>query len=271
LDEERLRPDRLLAQPKQLIGVRRVFSADDERRIDEAFALFRQNSLPELPCSHLLVQARYAYLWSRYGDAKQFLRPMLDWYRKLRILDDHFLYMRGLPFFGEWWACFAAVCALAGDWDEISALTEELAATCSDFDFDELRLKLEALRTGNYGSLAEHLNNRPQLPAGMTGYRSMRAAAALARVAVADPAEGRRLISDVRLDANDFGWLEDVRTVWLASLARREGKAALEATLQDAFLQKQPLLFEPNHALNFMFLEYQEQLKVRYQTRTLSS
>ena len=30
------------------------------------------------------------------------LRPFLGAYKQLKILDDHFLYIRGMPFFGTW-------------------------------------------------------------------------------------------------------------------------------------------------------------------------
>jgi tetratricopeptide (TPR) repeat protein len=71
--------------------------------VDEGFALFRAGRFPEIPREYALAQARYAYLWNRYDDGFRFLRPFFDAYQELKILDDHFLYVRGLPFFGQWW------------------------------------------------------------------------------------------------------------------------------------------------------------------------
>jgi hypothetical protein len=56
-----------------------------------------------------LAQARYAYLFNRCDDGFLFLRPFFEAYRQLRVLDDRFLYMRGVPFFETFWGYLAGV------------------------------------------------------------------------------------------------------------------------------------------------------------------
>ena len=40
---------------------------------------------PEIPSSHVLAQARYAYLWDRYEEGRACLRPIFEAYKQLRI------------------------------------------------------------------------------------------------------------------------------------------------------------------------------------------
>jgi hypothetical protein len=56
-----------------------------------------------------------------------------------------------------------------------------------------------------------------------------------------------------------------MRVLARAEVAGRFGHADKESQLQGEFLQRQATLFEPDHALNFHLLVYQEKLKPRYQ------
>jgi hypothetical protein len=73
-------------------------------------------------------------------------------------------------------------------------------------------------------------------------------------------------LDNVRLVDNDFPWLADVLLLAKAAAARRSGSEE-ERDHVSAFLAKQPLLFEPDHAFNFRLLEYQEILKTEYRAR----
>ena len=55
--------------------------------------------------NYTLVTARYAYLWGRPDKGAEYLQPIVDAYFDLGIVDDNFLYMRGMPFFSE--TCWA--------------------------------------------------------------------------------------------------------------------------------------------------------------------
>lgn len=70
-----------------------------------------------------------------------------------------------------------------------------------------------------------------------------------------------RILREVTLTPKDFRWLEDVRTLATAAAAHRFGDVEAERTCRDAFLRRQPMLFEPDHAVNFLLLRYQERLK----------
>jgi hypothetical protein len=233
--------------------------------VDHGFQLFALSNFPHVSREFALAQARYAYLWNRYDEGRTYLGPFFDAYKRLRILDDHFLYVRGLPFFGRSWRYLAAFSILSGDTIELSAMTDWVSKHCHDHDFEALRLEQVA-----------YLDDRPdvEIPAlearlaatpnhGLpSGYTRLKLAIARARASLREP-EASRLVRSEALSANDFAWLEDIRTLALAEIAHRFGCETEERSLIDAFLVKQPLLFEPDIALNFHLLRYQERLKPR--------
>jgi hypothetical protein len=69
----------------------------------------------------------------------------------------------------------------------------------------------------------------------------------------------------VTLDERDFPWLADVLLIHQARIANVAGDHAEEERLINTFLERQPMLFEPDHAANFALVDYQENLKLRYQ------
>jgi hypothetical protein len=78
------------------------------------FELFDACRFPKVPASHALVQARYAYLWDDLSRAESYIEPIFEAYWSLGIVDDTFLYIRGLPFFTQTWAYLAAFLELGG-------------------------------------------------------------------------------------------------------------------------------------------------------------
>ena len=235
------------------------------RSIEKGFELFRTCKFPEVPSQYVLAMARYAYLYGRYNDGLSFVRPLFDAYKQVKVLDGHFLYVRGLPFFGESWAYLAAFSILVGDLEELESVTKFVAANCHDYDFDFLQAEYKA-HTGDAPELLlPMLENRlkilPQSDS-PTGYTRMNMAVIQARSAATFEA-ARETLASVVLSERDFPWLQDIRTLATAEAANRFGDTVSERKHVDAFLARQPMLFEPDIALNFHLLRYQEKLKPR--------
>lgn len=232
--------------------------------IDKAFALFSAGRFPELPREFVLAQARYAYLWDRYGNGREFVRPFFEAYRELRILDDHFLYVRGVPFFGTAWSYLGAFSLLSDEWDELEEVTRFVVKHCSDYDFEELQLELQAHREAKpellIAPMQKRIQGSSQFP---VGYFQMYIAVANARLA-RSAGEAEAALAAVKLTEKDHRWLEDIRTLAKAEIAHRFGQAEAEHEYVAAFLQRQPMLFEPDIAFNFHLLQYQEGLKPHY-------
>lgn len=231
--------------------------------VDEGFDLFRTCIFPEVTREYSLAQARYAYIWGRYSDGLVFIRPFFKAYKQVKILDDHFLYVRGLPFFGRWWAYLAAFSVLSEDFQELESVTQFVTQNCHDYDFEYLQAELKAYRDDApehmLGALEKRLSGMPEgnFP---TGYTRMNIAVIKARMATTIAA-AQEVLAGVALSEQDFPWLEDIRTLAQAQAAHRLGNPTLEQVRVEVFLKRQPMLFEPDIALNFHLLQYQENLK----------
>jgi hypothetical protein len=233
--------------------------------VEEGFALFRACKFPEISREYALAQARYAYLWNRYDDGFFFIRPFFAAYKKLKILDDTFLYLRGLPFFSRWWSYLAAFSILSGDTKELEEVTRFVTKKCYDYDFEYLNTELRAYRYDKPELLLELLEGRLVAMQGgefPTGYTRMSIAVIKTRTASTVQA-AQDMLFGVSLSKQDFPWLEDIRTLALAEVACRLGDPVLENEHTETFLARQPMLFEPDIALNFHLLRYQEGLKQR--------
>lgn len=226
------------------------------------FEHFRACAFPRISREFTLAQARYAYLFDRYADGFLFLRPFFDAYQRLQVLDDHFLYVRGLPFFGTAWAYLAAFSMLSGDFAELEAVTRYVVQNSHDYDLEQVQAQLKACREAAFDDLLRCRQTRlASLPANFpSGYARIAIAVIEAREASSFE-EAERILHEVPLTPQDFPWLEDVRTLTVAALAHQFGIEATERSQREAFLERQPLLFEPDHAVNFLLLRYQEQLK----------
>jgi len=86
-------------------------------RMEEAFRLFDACEFGSLSGGHAMAAARYAYLWGEFERGLSYLDPVLAAYDQLSIVDDHFLHMRNLPFFGNTWATIGALHELRGSLD----------------------------------------------------------------------------------------------------------------------------------------------------------
>lgn len=236
------------------------------QQLDRGFELFRSCVFPEAPREYVLTQVRYAYLWNRYQDGILMLRPFFKAYQELKILDDHFLYVRGLPFFGSWWSYLAALSILSNDTKELEEVTEYVSQHCDDYDFEYLKAELVAYRDDKPLMMLPFIEKRlANAPPGFPNAYSLMKHAVTKGRASASQKEAEGLLDDVELSAKDFPWLVDVRTLAKAEIAHRFGQADVEKQHVESFLARQAMLFEPEIALNFHLLRYQESLKARYQ------
>lgn len=225
--------------------------------------------LPQVPANYALAQARYAYLWDQPQKALQYTLLILDAYYKLGIADDHFLHVRGLPFFSETWGYLGAFLELTHDLATLRTITEEAQKRLSDYDFGHDLLFLECVEKGNFADLVVQLERSVSDYAQWgwpSGYLVMKVAV-LRSQAINDVHEAEQILRKIELSDTDFRWLEDIRLLARCVVANRAKDYQREAELVQQFLSRQLLLFEPNHMFNFRLLWYQEKLKPKYQER----
>jgi tetratricopeptide (TPR) repeat protein len=239
--------------------------------VDDMIRCFDRAIFPSVPAQYALAEARYAYLWNRNDKGWFYVEALMPAYLKLKILDTTFLYIRGMPFFEQAWAYLAAFSQTTGDFDRLSKITEKVAAECSDCDFEYLKAELEAFRYGEFSPLKakwRSLIEDARQHNWPSGYQSLRLNILLAQE-TRDIEEAARLLDSVTLSDKDFPWLDDMRLLAKCEQAHKTSNNTLELDLRSRFLARQPLLFEPDHAINFNLLKYQESLKPDFhKTRT---
>jgi hypothetical protein len=236
------------------------------REIDQMFVCFDGCVFPKVSSAHALAAARYAYLWGDATRGTKYLVPIADAYFRLRIADDHFVYVRGLPFFGQTWSYLVAFAWMSCSYAATDELLERCKTKLSDYDFDRLGFFYECHKRSDYSTYADRLAQElqeldPQFP---SGYRRTQLVA-LRTAQSTDTASAIAQLENIQLAENDFPWLRDVALVHKARLFWRAGNEDLEAISRSQFMAKQRMLFEPDHAYAFAFLDYQERLRPRYQ------
>ena len=230
-------------------------------RLDDAWACWRKVRLADVGGRTMLAIARYAYLWNRIEEGEQAIQPIFDAYYELGVVDDNFLYLRGLPFFGEAFGYRATFAVLGGRPERAAEELRRAKGELLEYDFGRLELDLEATISGDWSAVIAYLDGGPE-PA--FAYAPMRRAVLASRCSSA-LAEAFDLLDGVSVVPDrDFPWLEDIRLLAKAEAARRFGDGRLEAELLEEFFPRQRLLFEPDHAFRFGFIAYQELLKPRY-------
>src|SRR5438067_6107990 len=258
-------------------------------RTDEMAACFRHVRLEQVGSPTVLAIARYYYLWNRFEHGQRVIQPIFDLYYDLKIADDMFLYMRGLPMFDEAFGHRATFARLAGKVDQARWELARARSELSDLDVDRLELDLEATASGNWGPVLADLERvlksvDARTP---TGQLRMKRAVLRARAMANFPpplageaphnfppplaGEGRvgaslAVLDAVRLTPADHPWLADIRTLAKAELFHRFDMPDREPSALSEFWPRQALLFEPNHAFHFGFIDYQETLKPHYQS-----
>jgi len=222
------------------LGQEYEFSGD----VSNMLASFDAAMFPKIPGAYSLAQARYAYLWNRLDKALQYVQPLLDAYYELGIADDHFVYVRGLPFFGDTWGHLGAILELQGNLPLLRQLTEQSAAKLSDYDFDRLLTFLDCIESDNFKSHFDQLNT----------------------ISLQHAEHSLGFLNDVTLSEQDFPWLGDMLLLGRCEIADRFGLPERESLVKN-FVDRQTLLFEPHHVFNFRLLHYQERLKNDFQGR----
>jgi tetratricopeptide (TPR) repeat protein len=117
--------------------------------LDQMFQLFDDHRFPSLPASYAFLQARYAYLWDDFDRGLRYVEPILQAHFNLKIADDMFLYMRGMPVFSQTWAYLAAFYELKGDLGLAVQLTQDARHKLIDYDFSEHERLLTAVRSSD--------------------------------------------------------------------------------------------------------------------------
>ncbi len=259
-------------------------------RIDEMIACFRHVRLEQVGSPTVLAMARFYYLWNRFELGQRVIQPIFDRYYDLKIADDMFLYMRGLPMFDEAFGYRATFAKLAGKLDQARYELARAKAELSDLGVARLELDLEATATGNWEPVLADLESLiksldPRTPTGqLLMKRAVLRGRALANGSLPlvgelrdnfpplRAGEGRVGVALAELDAvqltsQDHAWLEDIRTLARAELYHRIQMPDREQEALSEFWPRQAMLFEPNHAFNFGFIDYQETLKPHYQSQ----
>jgi tetratricopeptide (TPR) repeat protein len=232
--------------------------------IDGAIALWRGLDYQSVTGAHLGVIARYLYLWDRFVEARQALRPTFDAYDKLRIVDDTFLYLRRVPMYSVTYGAFAAIALVEGRPELARKQLDHDAKRLHDYDFDAVRRELDAHLTADWSAVLaadQKWLDDPRMSA-LRGMPFVRSAAVRSRAAP-DRAGALAEIDAVTIGPNDHAWLNDVLLLLRAEALHRFGDAREEQAV-GAFLGRQSMLFEPEHGFYFGFLRYQETLKSRY-------
>jgi len=239
-------------------------------RIDEMAACFRHVRLEKVGSPTVLAIARYYYLWNRFELGQRAIQPIFDRYYELKIADDMFLYMRGLPMFDEAFGYRATFARLAGKLDQARYELARARSELSDLDVERYELNVEATATGNWEPVVADLESllkslEPGTPAGQLTMKR-----AVLRARAERKTEAAVAVLDaVHLTSVDHAWLADIRTLAHAELYHRFGMTDREQEALAEFWPPQAMLFEPNHAFNFGFIDYQETLKARYQSQRI--
>jgi tetratricopeptide (TPR) repeat protein len=239
-------------------------------RIDDMTERFQRVRLQVVGGEAIMAIARYYYLWGRPDLGQQAIQPVFDAYYTLKIVDDTFLYIRRLPVFGVSFGHRATFAWLSGDIEPARSELARSRSKLAEYNFEGHHLDLEATASGNWQPVLTHIDGLLRTVDNVfpTGQLRMKRAILLGRAAPSlDAAMGE--IEGVRLSPNDHAWLEDLRTLARAETFHRYGMPDAEHAALAPFLERQQMLFEPNHAFNFGFIEYQETLKSRYQSRRL--
>jgi len=235
--------------------------------IDKMIDCFNRSISPKSFPEYTMRAAHYAYLWDRLDIVKTYAEAFLPFYFKLKNLDPTFLNMRELPFFEQVWDYLAAFSYLRKDFDQLSDITIKAESECSNFNFKSRKEKLKLLQLEDLTEMNKYfLSNKEKNDDNeyQNGYSQMRINCLLAK-SVTTEKKALKLINKSKLSENDFPWLEDIRLLAKCDIASRFGNQKLEKKLQTEFFKRQPQLFEPDHALNFFLLDYQEKLKKIYQ------
>lgn len=234
-------------------------------QINEMFECFERCSFPAVSSDFTLAIARYAYLWDRPDLGSKYLEPIVEAYFQLGIVDDHFLHVRGLPFFSQTWSYFVAFCWMQKSYDPTDEFIKRSRSKLSDYNFDQINQFYDAHKNSDYtvytAELSKYLKTQNnEFP---PGYQQVQVAA-LKAVDNKDINSTIQMLKAVTLSENDFPWLRDILSIQIARSYWKAGSINDEVIERSKFIKSQQMLFEPEHAYAFSFLDYQEELKPIY-------
>lgn len=235
--------------------------------IKEMLACFDSCSFPAASSQFMLAAARYAYLWGHPTQGAKYLAPIAEAYFQLGIADDHFVYVRGLPFFSQTWSYLVAFAWMQKSYDTTDEFLSRSKSKLSDYDFDRLDQFYKAHKRSDYSDYSAEITKDLEARDARfpSGYQRVQLAA-LRVVDGPDPEAAIAVLQNVSLKDNDFPWLKDVISIHTARSHWKSGRTDEEAAERARFLESQKMLFEPDHAFNFAFLDYQEVLRSYYQS-----
>jgi hypothetical protein len=150
--------------------------------------------------------------------------------------------------------------------DDLRHFTLESKSKVSDFDWDFELLKLRCYETNDFSLWIDALESvvaRGDASLIPHDFQRVQLVGLKCRL-TQDAAIADRLLQSVTLTGKDFPWLADILLAHKARAARLRGDHASEQHACTALFQRQPLLFEPSHVMNFGLFEYQEVLKQDY-------
>lgn len=237
-------------------------------RAEDMAACFKRVRLGDVGSATVLAIARYHYLWDQVALGQQAIQPIFDIYYQLKIVDETFVYIRGLPMFSVAFGHRATFAYLSGQMDAARSELARARSELLDYDFEAHQLDLEATATGDWQPVIDKLDATinsldARLP---TGSLRMKRAVLMSRRALTVEAAVAEL-DRCRLSTDDHAWLADIRTLARAEACHRLGDTDGEQAALSQFWPKQGMLFEPNHCFNFGFIAYQERLKPEYRAR----
>lgn len=234
--------------------------------IERAFSLFARCEFPALPREFTMMIIRYAYLYDRRALALEYLDQFLPGFKQLKILDDHFLYVRGMPFFGSWLGDVLAVSMLQKDFTYVDDVLKWVKANASDYHEESIAASVEYAKTGDFSALVNQSNSYlaeyagSQMPMGFH----------LARVAVGGARDAKnyedaiQVLDRLTVGANDHQWLNDMLILAKYELSQSYKRTDALDGYEFDFMARQSLLFEPNLVLSFGMVGTQEELVCKY-------
>jgi tetratricopeptide (TPR) repeat protein len=232
---------------------------------DQMSECFSRACFPSVSGNTAMAMARYAYLWEKPEDGLKHLRPLLAAYKRLRIADDMFLYLRGLPFLADAMNAVLCLCQQADNLAEADRALRRICPATSEWGAEEFEQLAGLQLHASPEAVATHLvhglrRSRPDGPFhGLPGLRwAAWAARSAPSVAAADS-----LLDSVSLEATQPSWLDHIVMVCKAEARHRLGDPT-EIEHAAPFRAAQPLLFEPHHAFAFGISGYQRLLAIGY-------
>lgn len=228
------------------------------RESKKAFELFDRCQYPNLPAEYILKMSKYAYIYDQYERGIAYVTQFFQHYWNLKILDDQFLAMRGLPLFNVVWDHLAVHCILSKTNNILIDYTAKVKSQCQDYDFEYLDAQLKAYVEDDSYELLEIISARLDQPTEHTfntEYNRTKLIC-LNLLHFNTYEEGIELLHSVVEPQ-----LQDIVLLANAALGDRFDMREQEEKSIQQFLLHQPLLFGPEIALPFGFIPYQEKLK----------